>query len=79
MSNHGSREGNRQERRSTPRTPSSGSGLDPLESLPSMVDGLSSFRELCVETGRCALARLMEEERESRCGAKGRHQDARSV
>ncbi len=79
MSNHGSREGNRQERRSTPSSPSSGSGLGLLESLPSLVNGLSSFQELCVETGRSTLVRLMEEERESRCGAKGRHQDARSV
>ncbi len=79
MANHRSREGNRQERRSTPSSPSSGSGLGLLESLPSLVNGLSSFQELCVETGRSTLARLMEEERESRCGAKGRHQDARSV
>ncbi len=76
MANHGSREGNRQERRSSS---SSGSGLGLLEASSSLFDGLSSFQDLCVETGRSALAQLMEKERELRCGAKGRHQDARSV
>ncbi len=76
MANHGSREGNRQERRSSS---SSGSGLGLLEASSSLFDGLSSFQDLCVETGRSALWQLMEKERELRCGAKGRHQDARSV
>ncbi len=68
MANHRSREGNRQERRSSS---SSGSGLGLLEASSSLFDGLSSFQDLCVETGRSALAQLMEKERELRCGAKG--------
>ena len=71
MGNHDSREGNRQE--------GGGAWPAPFGASSSLFDGLSSFQELCVETGRSVLGQLMEEERESLCGAKGRHLDERPL
>lgn len=76
MVNHGSRNGNRQGGESR-RSPDSWPPL--FEASSSLLDGLSSFQELCVETGRSVLGQLMEEERESLCGAKGRHFDERPL
>ena len=75
MGNHRSRDRNRQEG-GAPR----GAGMwpRPLEEPSSLLDCMSSFQELCVETGRAVLDQLMEEERESLCGAKGRHLGERS-
>lgn len=76
MANHGSREGNRQEG----RVAGSSAPWPPVfAASSSLLDGLSSFQALCVETGRSVLDQLMEEERESLCGAKGRHLGASDV
>lgn len=75
MGNHGSRAGNRQEveeRRGADAWPRS------VDMPSSLLDCMSSFQELCVETGRTVLGQLMEEERECLCGAKGRHLGERS-
>ena len=76
MVNHGSRKGNRQEGGGAG---SSASWPSLLRASSSLLDGLSSFQELCVETGRSVLDQVMEEERESLCGVKGRHLDERPM
>ena len=60
MGNHGSREGNRQEVEEPRRARQWPRSADEPSSL---LDCMSSFQELCVETGRTVLGQLMEEER----------------